>query len=112
MSTATQVTGLASETLALQATNGFLGWAPESDHSVYTQRNGWDGSAVVAYADSTAYAVGKAVTYNGTTYVVRTAVLAANTTKPDVNPKFVQADNHRGPAEQGSATAPTLQFYR
>lgn len=112
MGTPTQATGLTSETLASAATSGFLGWSPEADRTQYTVRNGSDGTAAVAYADSTAYAVGKSVTYNGKTYVVRTAVSSANTTKPDVSSSFVLQDNHRGPGEVSSATARRQQFYR
>lgn len=111
MGTPTQVAGVASETLGLAATNGFLGWSPDPDRTPYTLRNGWDGTTAAAYADSTAYAVGKAVTYLGNTYVVRTAVLIANTTKPDVNANFVLIDNHRGSGEQAN-TNRKPQFFR
>lgn len=112
MGTPTQTAGLASETLALQATNGFLGWSPDADRSPYTVRGGWDGSAVTAYADSTAYAVGKAVTYNGATYVARSAIGAGNTTKPDVNAGFGALDNKKGLAEVSSPTTRKAQFFR
>lgn len=107
-----QVTGITSETAGSAVTNGFTGWSPEADRTVYTIRNGSDGTAATAYADSTAYAVGKTVTYNGSTYVVRTAVLSSNTTKPDANPKFVTVDNRRGPGELPSAATRRKQFYR
>lgn len=112
MGTPTQSAGSASESAGSAATNGFTGWSPETDRTVYTVRNGSDGTAATAYADSTAYAVGKSVTYNGTTYVVKTAVTAANTTKPDVNSSFVPLDNRRGSAENSSASARRKQFYR
>lgn len=112
MGSPTQVTGTASESISAAATNGFLGWSPEPDRTVYTLRNGSDGSAATAYADSTAYAVGKSVTYGGTTYVVKTAVLGSNTTKPDVNSKFVAVDNRRGGAENTDAVSRRKQFYR
>jgi hypothetical protein len=112
MGTPTQATGLASEAAGSAATNGFTGWSPEADRTSYTLRNGSDGSVATAYADSTAYAVGKSVTYQGLTYVVRTAVTSANTTKPNVSASFVQVDNHRGPAEFPDATTRRKQFYR
>ena len=112
MGAPTQATGLASESLASAATNGFLGWSPEADRTQYTVRNGSDGTAATAYADSTAYAVGKSVTYSGRTYIVRTAVSSANTTKPDVSSSFVLQDNRKGPAEIQSSTARRQQFYR
>lgn len=112
MGTPTQATGLTSEAAGSAATNGFTGWSPEADRTSYTLRNGSDGSVATAYADSTAYAVGKSVTYGGLTYVVRTAVGAGNTTKPDVNSSFVAVDNHRGPAENTTATTRRKQFYR
>lgn len=112
MGTPTQGTGTASESAGSAATNGFTGWSPEPDRTVYTVRNGGDGSAATAYADSTAYAVGKSVTYGGQTYVVKTAVTSGNTTKPDVNTSFVSVDNHRGASEVSSATARRKQFYR
>ncbi|QLQ37985.1 hypothetical protein [Micromonospora robiginosa] len=112
MGVPTQAPGLVSESLSAAATNGFLGWSPEADRSQYTVRGGADGSAATAYADSTAYAVGKTVTYGGKTYVVRTAVGSGNTTKPDVNSAFVLADNRKGPAEIQAATVRRPQFYR
>lgn len=112
MGVPTQTAGLASESLAAAATNGFLGWSPEADRTQYTVRNGSDGTAATAYADSTAYAVGKTVTYLGKTYVVRTAVSSANTTKPDVNSSFALVDNRKGPAEIQSPTVRKPQFYR
>lgn len=111
MSTRTQIAGLASETTALAATNGFLGWSPDADKTVYSLRNGSDGTPATAYATTTAYAVGKTVTYAGVTYVVRTAVLATNTVAPDTNTSFVPLENHRGPAEVQSLV-PGPQFYR
>jgi hypothetical protein len=108
----TQSAGTASESIAAAATNGFLGWSPETDRAVYTVRGGGDGTAATAYADSTAYAVGKTVTYSGKTYLVRTAVGSGNTTKPDVNPAFVVVDNRKGPAELQSPTARKPQYYR
>lgn len=112
MGTPTQVAGVVSESLAAQATNGFLGWSPDTDRTQYTVRNGADGTAAVAYATTTAYAVGKSVTYNGKTYVVRTTVSSANTTAPDTNGSFVQFENHKGPAEVQTATVRRAQFYR
>jgi|GEM_PF-4947433 len=112
MSTRTQAAGLASETQALAAANGYLGWSPDSDKTVYTLRNGSDGSAATAYATTTAYAVGKTVTYNGVTYVVRTAVTSANTTAPDTNSSFVPLERHRGPAEVINPGTERSQFYR
>lgn len=112
MGAPTQSAGTASESAGSAATNGFTGWSPEMDRTVYTVRNGWDGTTATAYADSTAYAVGKSVTYNGLTYVVKTAVGAGNTTKPDVNAAFVLLDNRRGPSELTSQTARIKQFYR
>lgn len=112
MSTATQATGVTSETLAAQATNGYLGWSPEADRGVYSLLSGGDGTAATTYAGSTAYAVGKTVTYGGVTYVVITTVTSGNTTAPDTNVKFRVRDNHRGAAEQGSASTGGLQFYR
>jgi hypothetical protein len=112
MGAPTQVAGLASESLSAQATSGFLGWSPDPDRTVYTVRNGSDGTAAAAYADSTAYAVGKTVTYNSNTYVVRTAVLSSNTTKPDVNSAFVRQDVHKGPNELADITSRIKQTYR
>lgn len=112
MGVPTQATGIASESLAAAATNGFLGWSPEPDRTVYTTRGGGDGTAATAYADSTAYAVGKSVTYNTKTYLVRSAVGSGNTTKPDVNAAFVVADNRKGPAEIQAPTTRKPQFYR
>ena len=112
MGTPTQSSGITSESAGSAATNGFTGWSPETDRTQYTVRNGWDGSTVTAYADSTAYAVGKSVTYNGVTYVVKSAVAGSNTTKPDVNSKFVPLDNRRGGAENADATTRRKQFYR
>jgi hypothetical protein len=56
--------------------------------SVTYALNLYDGTTVTAYADATAYAVAKAVTYNGKNYVVTTAVGSGNTTKPDVSSAF------------------------
>lgn len=112
MGAPTQAAGVASESLAAATTNGFLGWSPEADRTQYTVRGGSDGSAATAYADSTAYAVGKSVTYSSRTYIVRTAVLNTNTVKPDVNAAFVLADNRKGPAEIQAPTARKPQFYR
>lgn len=112
MGTPTQSAGSASESAGSGTTNGFTGWSPETDRTVYTVRNGWDGTTATAYADTTAYAVGKSVTYNGATYVVKTAVGAGNTTKPDVNSAFVALDNRRGSSESTSATTRRKQFYR
>lgn len=112
MGSPTQVAGAAAETAAAAATAGFLGWSPDADRTAYTLRNGSDGSAATAYANSTAYAVGKTVTYNGVTYVVRTAVTSANTTAPSSNSSFVAVDNHRGAAEVPDATSRRKQFYR
>ncbi len=109
MGAPTQVTGLPSSD---GAANGFVGWSPDIDRSVYTVRGGSDGSAATAYADSTAYAVGKSVTYGGDTYVVRVAVAGSNTTKPDVNASFARSDSRRGPAETVDSTTRRKQFYR
>ena len=108
----TQATGTTSETAGSAATNGFSGWSPEANRAVYTVRGGYDGSSVTAYADSTAYAVGKAVTYNSKTYVVTTAVGSGNTTKPDVNSSFTLIDTKRGVSEFTNATTRRPQFYR
>lgn len=107
-----QATGLASETISAAATNGFLGWSPEPDRSIYTVRGGADGTAATAYATTTAYAVGKSVTYSGKTYIVRTAVSGSNTVAPDTNPAFVLLDNRKGPAELQASTVRKPQFYR
>jgi hypothetical protein len=112
MGSPTQATGTAAESAAAAATAGFLGWSPEADRTPYTVRNGSDGSAPVAYANSTAYAVGKTVTSGGLTYVVRTAVTAANTTAPASNGSFVLVDNHKGASEQTDSTSRRKQFYR
>jgi hypothetical protein len=104
-----QVTG---RTSTAGATNGYTGWTPDPSDTVYSVRNGSDGTAATAYADSTAYAVGKTVTYQGVTYVVRTAVLNTNTTKPNVNASFAVLDNHRGPAETLTVTTEHPQYYR
>ena len=112
MGTPTVVPGSASESAGSAATNGFTGWSPEADRTTYTVRNGSDGSVATAYADSTAYAVGKSVTYNGSTYVVKAAVGAGNTTKPDANASFVPVDNRRGAAEFTSPATRRKQFYR
>ena len=112
MPTRTQTAGQASETQALAATNGFLGWSPEVDRTPYSLRNGSDGTAAVAYATTTAYAVGKTVTYNGVTYVVRTAVTSANTTAPDTNTSFVPLERHRGAASVNDSVTERSQFYR
>ena len=108
----TQATGAAAESAALAATAGYLGWSPEADRTAYTVRNGSDGSVATAYANTTAYAVGKTVTYNGATYVVRTAVTSANTTAPSSNSSFALVDNHRGTAEVSDTTTRVKQFYR
>lgn len=107
-----QVAGVASESVAAGGTNGFLGWSPEPDRTPYTIGNGRDGSAPAVYADLTAYAVGKSVTYLGLTYVARVAVPGANTTKPDVLSSFVNVENHRGGSEIQSPTVASVQFYR
>jgi hypothetical protein len=112
MGTPTQVAGVVAETTVAATTAGFQGWSPEPDRSPYTVRNGGDGTAATVYATLTAYAVGKSVTSGGFTYVVRTAVTAANATAPAANASFVNVDNHRGPAEVLSPTVRTLQFYR
>jgi hypothetical protein len=112
MGAPTQVTGQAAESIAAAATAGFLGWSPDPDRSPYTQRSGSDGSAATAYATLTAYAVGKTVTSGGLTYVVRTAVLASNSTAPASNPNFVLLDNHKGAGEVPDATSRIKQFYR
>jgi hypothetical protein len=36
----TQVTGTAAESAAAAATNGFLGWSPDSNRAVYTVGSG------------------------------------------------------------------------
>lgn len=36
----TQVTGTTAESAAAAATNGFIGWSPESNRSVYTVGSG------------------------------------------------------------------------
>ena len=108
----TQVTGVASESISAGATNGYIGWSPEPDRTIYTLKNGSDGTAATAYADSTAYAVGKSVTYNGSTYVVHTAVGAGNTTKPDVLASFVLTDNHKGAGEIAAPAVRMKQTYR
>lgn len=107
-----QVTGTTAETAGAAATAGFQGWSPDADHLSYTLRNGGDGTAATVYAGSTAYAVGKSVTFGGATYVAHTAVLGSNVTNPDVNANFQVVDNHRGPSEVLSATAPIAQLYR
>ena len=112
MGSPTNVSGNAAENTSAAQTSGFLGWSPEADRTVYTVRNGSDGSAATAYATTTAYAVGKTVTYNGATYVVRTAVTSANTTAPNANSSFALVDAHRGPAENADATSRRKQFYR
>jgi len=112
MGTPTQVTGTTAESLAAAATAGFWGWTPEADRSSYTLRNGGDGTAAVAYVTLTAYAVGKSVTNGGLTYVVRTAVTAANATPPATNASFMDAGNHRGMAEKLSPTTRTPQYFR
>lgn len=112
MGTPTQAAGSAAESIAAAASAGYLGWSPEADRTAYTLRNGSDGSAATAYANSTAYAVGKTVTYNGATYVVRTAVTSANTTAPSSNSSFLLVDNHRGSGELPDATTRRKQFYR
>lgn len=112
MGTPTTVVGLASESAALQQTNGFLGWSPEADRSPYTVQNGRDGTAPMAYATITAYAIGKTVTDAGITYVVRTPITAANTIAPAANPFFVPIDNHRGPSEHTDAATRRKQFNR
>jgi len=112
MGAPTQATGAAAESLAAAATAGYLGWSPEPDRTAYTLRNGSDGSATVAYANSTAYAVGKTVTSGGVTYVVRTAVTSANATAPASNPSFVPVDNHKGAGEVTGASSRIRQFYR
>lgn len=108
----TQVTGTASETPGSDATNGFFGWSPMTDRTLYTVRNGWDGSAITAYATLTAYAVGKAVTSGGITYVVKTAVGAGNATAPASNASFVPIENHKGIAEVPDTSTRRKQFYR
>lgn len=112
MGTPTQTTGVAAESLSAAATAGFLGWSPETDRTQYTVRNGSDGTAAVAYATTTAYAVGKTVTHNGLTYVVKTAVGSGNTTAPPTNSNFVLIDNHKGTAEVPDGTSRRKQFYR
>jgi hypothetical protein len=112
MGAPTQATGVASESAAAAATNGFLGWSPDPDRTPYTVRNGSDGTAATAYANSTAYAVGKTVTSGGLTYVVRSAVGAGNATAPASNSSFVLLDNHKGASEQPDATSRIKQFFR
>ncbi len=112
MGTPTQVAGLASESAAPQQANGFLGWSPEADRSSYTVRNGADGTAAAAYTTLTVYAVGKTITDGGLTYVVRTAVTAANATPPASNVSFVLTDNHRGPSENADAVTRRKQYNR
>lgn len=108
----TNVSGSAAESNSAAQTSGFLGWSPEADRTAYTVRNGSDGTAATAYATTTAYAIGKTVTYSGATYVVRTAVTSANTTAPNANSSFVLVDQHRGSAEVVDATTRRKQFYR
>ena len=108
----TQAVGAAAESLAAAATAGVLGWSPDPDRTPYTLRNGSDGSASSAYANTTAYAVGKTVTSGGITYVVRTAVTAANATAPASNPSFVPIDAHRGSGEVSDGVTRRKQFYR
>lgn len=112
MGTPTQATGQAAESISAAATAGFLGWSPDPDRTPYTLRNGSDGSSAVAYANSTAYAVGKTVTSGGLTYVVRTAVTSGNVTAPASNSSFLLVDNHRGASEQPDATSRIKQFFR
>lgn len=108
----TQVTGTAAESLAAAATAGFIGWSPEADRSPYTAMNGADGTAPTAYANSTAYAVGKRVTSGGLTYVVRTAVGSGNSTAPASNSSFVLVDNHKGSNEVADGVSRIKQNYR
>lgn len=112
MGTPTQTAGAAAESISAAATAGYLGWSPDVDRTPYTVRNGWDGTAPVAYANSTAYAVGKAVTSGGITYVVKTAVTSANTTAPASNSSFVPIDTHKGSGEFSDAVSRRKQFYR
>jgi hypothetical protein len=109
MGAPTQSGGTAAESLAAAATAGFLGWSPETDRTAYTLRNGGDGSAATAYANSTAYAVGKTVTSGGLTYVVRSAVSSGNVTAPASNSSFKLVDDHRGSSEVATRKP---QFYR
>jgi hypothetical protein len=112
MGAPTQATGTAAESIAAAATAGFLGWSPEADRTPYTVRNGSDGTSAVAYANSTAYAVGKTVTSGGVTYVVRTAVTSANSTAPASNSSFVPIDSHKGSSEAADGTSRIKQYYR
>jgi hypothetical protein len=66
----------------------------------------------VAYANSTAYAVGKTVTSGGVTYVVRTAVSSANATAPASNSSFVPIDAHKGSSEPADGVTRRKQYYR
>ena len=112
MGSPTQSTGSAAESTSAAASAGFLGWSPETDRTPYTLRNGSDGSVPAAYANSTAYAVGKTVTSGGVTYVVRTAVTSANATAPASNSSFVPVDQHKGSSEPTDGTSRRKQYYR
>lgn len=109
MGVPTQATGTAAESISAAATAGFLGWSPEAGRSAYTVRNGGDGTAPTAYANATAYAVGKTVTSGGLTYVVKTAVTSGNSTPPASNSSFKLVDDHRGGSETATRRA---QYYR
>ena len=109
----TQATGTASESLALQATNGFLGWSPDADRAVYTV-NGTSGSGTNkgVYSAGTAYVVGDVVTgpdgfrYKKLTAGTGHALPAHN----DANANWTPVG--RGPAELIGVATERKQFFR
>jgi hypothetical protein len=108
----TQATGTDSPASA-QQTNGFLGWSPDADRSVYTV-TGTSGSGVVrgAYNGATAYVVGDVVTgtdgfrYRKLTPGAGHALPAHNASNANWTPVG------RGPAEQVGVNVERKQFYR
>jgi hypothetical protein len=106
----TQVTGTTSEGgYTSTPSAGFFGWSPvdavtRASHAVV------GGNYRGTYANSTAYAIGDVVLYNGVTYRAVATVSSSNSTPPSIGATWADATNHRGLAE--ATTTSHIQSYR
>lgn len=106
----TQTSGSASEVAySTVPTAGYYGWSPQ-DATGRTVHQVTGGNYRGAYANSTAYAIGDVVSYNGATYRAKSAVSSSNSTPPALGSVWSDATNHRGLAE--SVTTSHVQYYR
>lgn len=106
----TQATGTTSEVpFSTVPAAGFFGWSPQ-DSVARTAHTVTGGNYRGTYANSTAYAVGDVVTYNGATYRAVAPVGSGNSTAPTLGAVWADASNHRSVAE--AATTSHSQYYR